>query len=75
MTTEESNLFINTVLKIFKKKIDIAFSFCIDGKIKNIVYDSKTKQLSEPFPDKTDDNKVLVQPFLDGKGFYMRYKI
>lgn len=75
MTIEESLTAIQPLLKKFQQEIDIVCSFCIDGKIKNITYDSVTKTLSEPFPDKTDDNKILILPFFEGEATYIKHHI
>jgi len=66
MTREQSleaiHPFIEKFIERFKQDIDIACVFHIDGKSKNIIYDSATKTLSEPFPDKTDGNKIYLVP-------------
>lgn len=69
MTQEQSlkaiHPFIEKFIEHFKQDIDIVCVFHINGKIKNIIYDSATKTLSEPFPDKTDDNKVMLLPYFN----------
>lgn len=74
MTIEESLSVIQPLLKKFQQDIDIICTFHIDGKVKNIIYNSTTKTLSEPFPDKTDDNKIFLLPYFKSKPITIKFK-
>lgn len=72
MTIEQSLEALQPVIQHFQQEIDIICSFCIDGKVRNITYDSSTKTLSEPLPDGTDDNQILVIPHLGSESIKIK---
>lgn len=67
MTIEQSLKFIEPILNKLQQNIDFTCTFHMNGKIKNIRYDSATKTLSEPFPEREelDDNKIFIIPHND----------